>query len=658
MAMASLIAQAETLVMASKQRSMVRTVAILLAARCVSKSIPMKASDMMRLLVQSVLVGLQAIAPLAVLVVVNEARCLIRDRRYLNLPRLTWYGISAWALAETLFLVYIMDYRRWLNSQTTRRWQAITTHSTEERRRLSMDRYLLALTQVCKAGAGEEPENGVFGNGKTERKPRKTLTMQVEPPRSMSEEMVAGLNSSSRSGKDGAAQKLKTMDRQASVHDFLKLLDGKDMSDVSDEALQRLRWHELASFFIGTGKGAAEDLRNWLYRGNVEEWVCYYWFRGAKPDELRDPRLRQELKRLVDRVLEDAGLLHMKEGTNLKIRCIRLMTDPLPVVHRPLFVYAGTSLLCPLITHKVMNQMGFRCERVGGLAYWRRPRRNDVPQHVDLAATSRTPLVFIHGLGVGLVPYYLFIYRLSQRYSGDFYVPELPFLAMAPWESVPSAREVVAQLQDMLGANGHAAAHFTGHSFGSLVVGWVMKMSPSSVLFTTMMEPAQFMLIKSDVINKVLFSEPQTCFDMLIRYFAFRELFTVNLLCRNFFWEQSSMWPEDLHVPAVIELAGGDGIVPSLFVRRLLEHERTARVQQRRLRKKPLLGRIPMSGSSTDVRVDTLQAAAQPRGQGAETLDILWLEDKIHGEILLRPALQEKLFTRMRSMVHASQTDD
>ena len=27
------------------------------------------------------------------------------------------------------------------------------------------------------------------------------------------------------------------------------------------------------------------------------------------------------------------------------------------------------------------------------------------------------------------------------------FVPEFPFLAMAPWESVPSAREVVAQLQ-------------------------------------------------------------------------------------------------------------------------------------------------------------------------------------------------------------------
>jgi len=267
-------------------------------------------------------------------------------------------------------------------------------------------------------------------------------------------------------------------------------------------------------------------------------------------------------------------------------------------------------------------------------------------------------MVFIHGLGVGLVPYYLFIHRLSKRYSGDLYVPELPFLAMAPWESVPSAREVVAQLQDMLQANGHAAAHFAGHSFGSLVVGWVMKMSPSSVLFTTMMEPAQFMLIKSEAITKVLFGEPKTCVDMIIRYFAFRELFTVNLLCRNFFWEQSTMWPEDLHVPAVIELAGDDTIVQSLFVRRLLEHERAARKQRKKARRKPGLARLPMSGSSTDIRVDTLYAAAShQRGQGDELLDILWLEGNIHGEILLRPKHQDKVFSRMRQMVQASQGD-
>merc|ERR1719464_2540067 len=142
-------------------------------------------------------------------------------------------------------------------------------------------------------------------------------------------------------------------------------------------------------------------------------------------------------------------------------------------------------------------------------------------------------MVFVHGLGCGLVPYLLFLYRLSRRHSGDIYVPEFPFLAMAPWENVPSAREIVAQLQDMLAANRHTAAHFAGHSFGAVVIGWMLKMSPSSVVYTTLMEPALFLLIKSDMLTKALFGPTNTGFELLIRYFAFRELFTVNLLCRN-----------------------------------------------------------------------------------------------------------------------------
>ena len=30
----------------------------------------------------------------------------------------------------------------------------------------------------------------------------------------------------------------------------------------------------------------------------------------------------------------------------------RLGQDPLPVVHRPLMVYAGTSLFCPMVSYK------------------------------------------------------------------------------------------------------------------------------------------------------------------------------------------------------------------------------------------------------------------------------------------------------------------
>merc|ERR1719204_713734 len=131
-------------------------------------------------------------------------------------------------------------------------------------------------------------------------------------------------------------------------------------------------------------------------------------------------------------------------------------------------------------------------------------------------------------------------------------------------------------------------------------------MSLSSVIQTTLMEPAQFLMMKSECVAKVLYGQPKTCYETLIRYFAFRELFTVNLLCRNFFWEQSTMWPEDLTVPSLIELGGADHIVQSLFVRRLLEHERAARKERRKARKSKRSSSMQITGSSVDLRSDAM----------------------------------------------------
>jgi len=47
--------------------------------------------------------------------------------------------------------------------------------------------------------------------------------------------------------------------------------------------------------------------------------------------------------------------------------------------------------------------------------------------------------------------------------GGDLFVPEFPFLAMAPWESVPSAREVVSQLQASGGEKDAKGVTWTFH---------------------------------------------------------------------------------------------------------------------------------------------------------------------------------------------------
>lgn len=638
-------------------------------ALLLASAIAARAGPARRFMFRCVILCMRAVTPLAFLVVARSAEASTRRLQsgtFINqtLKPLALQALKVWCLVEVGFVFYVMRYRQHLDSQGTRMWQAVVTHSTEEKRQQSMERYLLALQQVTKGGRSENSDSPLPLSSKRRASVAAPDIRVVTPGGSASTmefksattrfqgflKPAASANALQRSNsiqRIFSSSNLFSIDAKngASVEDLLKTWENDE--GAADSEHQKLMFIELSTWFIGPGRGNSEEPVSWLKRGNVEDWIAHYWFRGATPEQLSSTaREREELKKLVGMALQAAHLENLPEGRNEHIRPYRVYTDPLPVLHRPLALYVASSVLCPALVSKVMESFGFSRERVGGLCYWYRPPRNDVRPEEDIAGPSRLPLVFIHGLGIGLVPYFFFILRLSRRFSGDLYVPELPFLAMAPWESVPSPREVVAQLQDMLAANKHIAAHFAGHSFGAAVIGWLLKMSPSSVVCTTLMEPAMFLMMKSDVLTKVLFGPPKSCYEMFIRYFVFRELFTVNLLCRCYFWEQTTFWPEDLRCPAVVELASDDHIVQSLFVRRLLEHEKVARSKRRKERRKA----IQHTGSSLDIRADPLQQTTD-KLPNAEPIDVQWCEGFFHGEILGRVRSTERLFGRMRNMV-------
>lgn len=606
--------------------------------------------------------------PLACFLVARQIVALLRSPKSVSAKRLFWYTLSVWSVAEAFFLVYIVYMWRQLDAQTTKRWRAVLTHSTEEKRRASMERYLLMITQVFRGGSDcaetDTPLLSLIGKRKTTGQgnsaPKLSSTRSEGGSPLTNNQMFSSGNLLMRSS--GSLMRGSPKKREASVDDLLKLWERgspkrESSSDkLSEQELSRLKILELVGWFHGKAKDQEpENPMAWLQRGNMEDWIAHYWFRGSTPEELLTrPREHQELRDLVQKVLEYTGLTDLPHGRNPQIRARLMMSDKLPVLHRPLFVYVGTAIVCPLMTAQVMRYLGFRQEKVGGLYYWHRGPR-DVRSDLDLAGPRQQPLVFCHGLGVGLVPYYFFIARLSQRYSGELFVPEMPFMAMCPWETVPSAREVVAQMQDMLSANRHTAAHWVCHSFGCAVLSWMMKMSPSSVLYMTLMEPASLLVLKSDFISQVLWDPPKTAMDIFLRYLVFRELFTVNLLCRNVFWEQSQVWPEDLYTPCVVELAEDDAVVHSLFVRRLLEHERSERKEKRHQKKMsltPARRALASTGSSVDVRA----ATDQPNGKEDKQIDIQYIEGFFHGQILFHRRQTEKLFLKMRKMVEDGQT--
>lgn len=643
-----------------------------------------------RLTIRLMILSIRAVTPLACLLVLRNGTAAIRSVNSLSLRRLLWYAASVWSLAEVAFLVYLNDYWRALDKQSTRRWRAILTHSTEEKRRASMERYLLMIAQVSRGGSdGATDATGLveFTNKKNRARRRNmdsgTLVVQtpLDSP-SGGSGLARPLSSMkhSRHGSFGSFGQISTGmaqmfssgnllnglshgKREASVNDMLEHLSkskGSNKADSSSQALnddefQRLKTLEFTGWFHGPDKDReVENPEAWLRRGNVEDWIAHFWFRGATPQELSaQAGGSEELGNLVDMVLDFIGL-NLAPGRNPNICPHLMMSDPLAVLHRPLIVYVGSSLICPFMTYQFMRYIGFKREWVGGLSYWHRTTRKGIGSDVDLAGPRQIPLVFLHGLGVGLVPYYFFIQRLAARYSGEIFVPDLTFLAMMPWERVPSAREVVAQIQDMLAAHHHPGAHFVGHSFGSVMLGWVMKMSPSSIILSTFIEPAAMLSLKSDLLTRVLWEPPATAMYAFLRYFVFRELFTVNLLCRCSFWEQTTLWPEEITTPAVVELASEDAVVSSLFVRRLLEHERAARKHRKRLSRDKRSGSrkntlaVP-SGSSQDVHGQLL---AQREALTSEaSLDILWTDGFIHGQILFHRKQTVKLFSKMKQMV-------
>eukprot|EP00928_Gymnodinium_smaydae_P029417 TRINITY_DN22163_c1_g1_i1.p1 TRINITY_DN22163_c1_g1~~TRINITY_DN22163_c1_g1_i1.p1 ORF type:complete len:716 (+),score=162.82 TRINITY_DN22163_c1_g1_i1:57-2150(+) len=629
-----------------------------------------------RLAVRTGIAVMRLVLPLSFGVVswrmLRTARAVLHPTQgHTRLKELAKSCLTVWAVAEVSFYFYIVQCHRVLSRPSTKRWRAVNLHSSAERRRESMERYLDMITQICLGGdQGEGAEMAARDAAASSGTPSATADRRSRASgaavegspntlRTMSQPKPVGLGGLKRStsgkgsnGDFGLRRAHSNWDRTESVDDLLRLWDdGPERRSSGDafpaDVLQRLKYIEICGWFTGSGCGDMEAPREWLRRGNVEDWVAYYWFRGLDCTDL-EPRERVELQKLTDLALSHMGLEDLHVGRTPNVEPVRLQSDPLIYLHRPLALYLGNAVGVPLLTKIVMLRLGFVRENIGGLCYWHRRPRNGVKPEKDLAGPGKVPVVLIHGLGVGLLPYFTFILKLSQNHSDNLYVPELPFLASRPYETVPSAREVVAQLQDMLTVNGHTAAHFVGHSFGCIVLGWMLKRSPSSVLYVTLLEPALFLIMKSDILTKVLYGSPGTCLELLYRYFVFRELFTVNLLCRNFFWEQNTMWPEELRVPAVIQLAGDDALVHSRSVRRLMEYEQANRAKAARNLK---LKTRNASGSSVDIRKDSLQRRPGDGRTLTCPLEIHWCEGFFHGMILGHTKETDNLFAKMRKIV-------
>jgi len=334
--------------------------------------------------------------------------------------------------------------------------------------------------------------------------------------------------------------------------------------------------------------------------GNVREWVAWAFF-NCVPEEVPGPRAG-ELEELVFEIVRWMEM-DVKPGYNAEASAMRLTMDPIPSAHRPIIYYMVTHAIFSQILSFQLRGLGFAQRFSGTLLYWHRP------------GPFNEPIVFCHGIGVNLLPYRPFLEEVIRRMPAkDVFCISLPHISMRIKEEVPSSKEMVACISDMLGSFGYSSAHFVGHSFGSLPMAWMAKIAPKYVSRMTFMDPVCFLLVKPDVCYNFMYRQPADPTQLLINYFLAQELYIAHSLSRNFFWHQNQLTPEELPGPTMVVLCGRDSIVPAHSVRRYLSAYR----HKRRLRSPRILwfpdlghGEINMGpvGTAACVRI-----VSEPRG--------------------------------------------
>ena len=313
-----------------------------------------------------------------------------------------------------------------------------------------------------------------------------------------------------------------------------------------------------------------------LTRADVEAWIAGNVYGKEIKGDIDDRRARQ-LAWMVQ-------LLEQRLGAELARpfafppgpRSVEFMSAPSQPLERrlhPLLLYAALGAARRAYGLQ-LKAAGFAKKRAGRLSYW--VRDGEAPGDDD--GFRPAPVVFAHGIGVGLLPYKDAIAKLAAgaRAAGAAtYLLELPAISTTlQGEELPRPVDLAADVSLALRSNGDAAAVFVGHSFGSAAMSYVLRHAPDVVAASVFVEPVVFLLNRPNVSNGFLFDKsPDPILDVLRSdpdiAFSMR---------RRFWWQEAVLWADQIRVPTDVFLSDFDKIVPGAAVRAYLADEADGRL--------------------------------------------------------------------------------
>ncbi|RDW62000.1 hypothetical protein BP6252_11433 [Coleophoma cylindrospora] len=345
------------------------------------------------------------------------------------------------------------------------------------------------------------------------------------------------------------------------------------------------------------------------------------WFNGAAISEIREDNVKQFYRWAFmnsrageegDEEELDEAMQYFQEQTGWKLqpglgsaKCLRLTLDPVYMLHRPLLVYIGMFFV-DMATHLFLVSKGYQFYRSSRasflkvfplrpqvlltkskspsatLTYWYRPP----------TSKSKRPIVFFHGIGVGVGPYFKLLSQLTdadaRQGEPDEGAPAIIAVEILPISSrmtphALSAEAFCLEMEKILDFHGFEDFTLASHSYGSVLTSQLLKHDQisSRIASLVLMDPITLMLACPDVAYNFTRRIPSMANEFELHYFASQEMGVAHTLARHFFWYQNLIWKEDLlYRPssnpdepnsytmrkATVILSGQDLIVPAQTV--------------------------------------------------------------------------------------------
>ena len=377
-----------------------------------------------------------------------------------------------------------------------------------------------------------------------------------------------------------------------------------------------------------------------IKRDNVKEFFAWA-FLNREQHSVED---EEELEEYVERM--EALLGRTFEPGRGKARSLRLTVDSVDMLHRSLTWYLCVCFVDTLACVR-LRAHSFHFHRLQfsrffavfpprpltifsshrtpatTLTYWYRPH----------TSKSKLPILFIHGIGIGLYPYIPFLAELNQGLNdpdeqiGVLAIELMP-ISFRITQATLGKDETCSEILSILKKHDYKRFVLVTHSYGSVVATHLLRAPATAARIDSMIliDPVTFLLHVPDVAYNFLCRQPIRANEYQLWYFGSKDMGVAHTLSRRFFWSENILWKHDLQGRRVtVVLSGQDLIVATEAVGQYLKGGKR-------------------QGLESEMVADWKTEPWQGTG-----LDVLWFQDLDHAQVFDTKATRNRVLTAARA---------